>query len=134
MNKKELQERFKTYAIQIVRFAEALPLQPGTRTVCNQIVRSGSSSAANYRAACRGKSPKDFIHKLSIVEEELDETMFWLEFVVGLEATLRETVIPLWQEGNELLSITIASIVTAKSNLSKSHSPTSKAPSEVLKK
>ena len=73
------------FAIAIVRFAEGLPQSLGFKTVRNQVVRSGPSSAANYRAACRGKSTADFKHKLEIVEEELDETLFWLEFAVGLD-------------------------------------------------
>lgn len=102
------------YAIDIVRFAEALPESSGFKTVRNQIVRSGSSSAANYRAACRGKSTADFKHKLEIVEEELDETLFWLEFTVGLDEMKRSIVAPLWKGGNELLSIIVASIKAVK--------------------
>src|ERR1044072_3163799 len=105
MDKKELQKRLKDYAIQIVRFSEGLPNHSGFRTVRNQIVRSGPSSAANYRAACRGKSTKDYINKMVMVEEELDETLFWLEFTVGLEQDFRAQITPLWKEGNELLSI-----------------------------
>ncbi|MBO0938770.1 four helix bundle protein [Fibrella sp. HMF5335] len=114
---KELQDRLKSYAIDIVRFAEGLPESPGFRTVRNQIVCCGPSSAANYRAACRGKLPADFKHKLEIVEEELDETMFWLEFTVGLDETKRTSVGPLWKEGNELLSIIIGSINATKRKL-----------------
>lgn len=117
MTKKELQDRLKVYAIDIVRFAESLPELLGFRTVRNQIVRSGPSSAANYRAACRGKSPADFKHKLEIVEEELDETLFWLEFTVGLDEAKRSIVSPLWKEGNELLSIIVASINSTKKKL-----------------
>ncbi|MBO0929788.1 four helix bundle protein [Fibrella aquatilis] len=117
MTPKDLQDRLKLYAIDIVRFAEYLPESPGFRTVRNQIVRCGPSSAANYRAACRGKSPADFKHKLEIVEEELDETMFWLEFTVGLDEAKRSSVGPLWKEGNELLSIIVASITAAKRKL-----------------
>lgn len=116
MNKKDLQERLKKYAITIVKFAEGLPDRSGFRTVKNQIVRSAPSAAANYRAACRGKSGKDYINKMVMVEEELDETMFWLEFTVGLEDNYRSKVSPLWKEGNELLSIIVASILTAKKN------------------
>ena len=117
MTRKELQDRLKIYAITIVKFAENLPESPGFRTVRNQIVRCGPSSAANYRAACRGKSSADFKHKLTIVEEELDETLFWLEFIVGLDEEKRLTVSPLWKEGNELLSIIVATINTVKRNL-----------------
>lgn len=84
MNPKELQNRLKVFALDIVKFAESLPDNLGFRTVKNQIVRCSPSAAANYRAACRGKSLADFKYKLEIVEEELDETLFWLEFTVGL--------------------------------------------------
>ena len=116
MNKKELQDRLKNFAIAIVKFAEALPDSPGFRTITNQIVRSGSSSAANYRAACRAKSTADYISKMGTVEEELDETEFWLEFTVGLSNEYRTTVAPLWKEGDELLAIIVSSIVSTKRN------------------
>jgi four helix bundle protein len=112
MNKKELQDRLKTFAIAIVKFAESLPDTPGLRTVKNQIVRSGPSSAANYRAACRAKSTADYISKMGTVEEELDETEFWLEFTVGLSEEWREVVKPLWKEGDELLAVVVSSIVS----------------------
>ena len=116
MNKKELQDRLKTFAIAIVRFAETLPDTPGLRTVKNQIVRSATSTAANYRAACRGKSTADYISKMGTVEEELDETEFWLEFTVGLSNDYRGEVAPLWKEGDELLAIIVSSIVSTKKN------------------
>ncbi|MEZ4956460.1 MAG: four helix bundle protein [Saprospiraceae bacterium] len=114
MDKKELQERLKRFAIVVVRFAEGLPDTVGLRTVKGQIVRSGSSSAANYRAACRAKSDADYIYKMGIVEEELDETLFWLEFTVGIDEKYRDTVRPLWKEGDELLAIIVRSIITKK--------------------
>ena len=77
MDKRELQDRLKKFAISIVRFGEELPPTTGFRTVRNQICRSGPSSAANYRAACRGKSTADYIAKMGIVEEELDENTFF---------------------------------------------------------
>ena len=104
MNKKDLQDRLKKYAIEIVKFSEGLPDKSGLRTVKNQIVRCAPSAAANYRAACRAKSTADYINKMGIVEEELDETMFWLEFTVGLYEGYRLQVKPLWKEGDELLS------------------------------
>lgn len=119
MNKKELQDRLKNYAIAIVKFSEDLPDKSGFKTVKNQIVRSAPSSAANYRSACRAKSTKDYISKMEIVEEELDETMFWLEFTVGLSEDYRLQVKPLWKEGDELLAIIVSSIVTTKQNNNK---------------
>ena len=116
MDKKTLQERLKVYAISIVKFSEELPDKSGFRTVKNQIVRCGPSSAANYRAACRAKSTADYIHKMGTVEEELDETIFWLEFTVGLSEEYRPKISPLWKEGDELLAIIVSSIITTKKN------------------
>jgi four helix bundle protein len=116
MEKKELQDRLKWYAIAIVKFSEELPDKSGFRTVRNQIVRCGPSAAENYRAACRAKSDADYISKMETVEEELDETMFWLEFTVGLSEDYRSLITPLWKEGDELLAIIVSSIVTKKKN------------------
>ncbi len=113
---KSLQDRFKFFAISIVIFLETLPDFSGFRTVRNQIVRSGPFTAANFRAVSRAKSTADFVHKLRIVEEELDETLFWLEFTVGLKEDYRNEIKDLWKEGNELLSIVVSSINTTKNN------------------
>jgi four helix bundle protein len=120
MTAEELKKRFKDWAVEAVLFTRHLPDPPEFKTVRNQMVRSAPSAAANYRAACRRKSGKDFINKLKIVEEELDETMFWLEFAVALSAALRPLVVPIYKEADELLSITVASIGTARKNLKKS--------------
>ncbi|MCC6410141.1 MAG: four helix bundle protein [Saprospiraceae bacterium] len=111
-----LKKRFKDFALDVVKFAEMLPSEKSFKVVANQIMRSSTSTAANYRAASRGRSRPDFRAKLGIVEEELDETMFWLEFIVGLSESYREPITPLWKEANELLSITVASIKTSKKN------------------
>ncbi|MBD0367008.1 MAG: four helix bundle protein [Flavisolibacter sp.] len=119
MDKQELRDRLKNYAIAIVKFSEELPDKSGFRTIKNQIVRSAPSSAANYRAACRAKSDADFINKMETVEEELDETLFWLEFTVGLSEEYRLKIKPLWKEGDELLAIIVSSIITKKKNKNK---------------
>jgi four helix bundle protein len=116
MDKKQLQDRLKKFAINIIVFSEKLPDKSGFRTIRNQIVRCAPSTAANYRAACRAKSTADFIYKLEIVEEELDETMFWLEFTVGLSENYRLNVAPLWKEADELLAIIVSTIVSTKKN------------------
>lgn len=121
MTAEELKKRFKNWAVEAVLFTRHLPDPVEYKTVRNQMVRSAPSAAANYRAACRRKSGKDFINKLKIVEEELDETMFWLEFVVALSPDFRATVVPLYKEADELLAITVASIGTARKNLKKSN-------------
>ncbi len=82
------------------------------RIFARQLIRSITSAGANYRAACRGKSKADFVYKLKIVEEELDESMYWLELIKELNPTADfET---LWKEADELVAMTVSSIKTAK--------------------
>jgi four helix bundle protein len=109
-----LKNRFKTWSIQVILFSRNFPEKYEFRAIRNQIVRSATSSAANYRAACRAKSGKDFINKLKIVEEELDETMFWIELVTELEKTFSTKSEEIYKEANELLSIVVKSISTAR--------------------
>lgn len=123
MTEDELKKRFKDWAIAVVLFTRQFPKEPEFKAVRGQLVRSAPSAAANYRAACRGKSTPDFIHKLKIVEEELDESMFWLEFVVALSPELRPAVVPLYKEADELLSIVVASIKTTRSKQESAQSP-----------
>jgi four helix bundle protein len=110
-----LKMRFKDWAIKGVLFTRKFPNEPDFKAIRNQMVRCIPSCAANYRAACRAKSNADFINKLKIVEKELDESMFWLEFVVGLEEKLRKEVVSIYKEADELLAITVASIKTLRS-------------------
>ncbi len=87
--------------------------------IAKQIVRSGTSPAANYRAACLGKSAKDFLNKLKMVEEELDETMHWLEIIGDSGMIKTEKLQDLSLEANELYKIIVSSIVTLKANQQK---------------
>ena len=114
MTELELKNRFKDWAVSVVLFTKKFPYGTEFSAVREQIVRSAPSAAANYRAACRGKSTPDFINKLKIVEEELDESMFWLEFIVALATNLRSDVLPLYKEADELLAITVSSIKTTR--------------------
>jgi four helix bundle protein len=110
-----LKERMKRFGLAIIRLAEKLPASRTARIIETQMVKSGTSAGANYRAACRARSKADFVSKMGIVEEELDETLYWLE--VSLEAGFlsRLEVNDLLREGNELLAIAVSSIRTAKS-------------------
>jgi four helix bundle protein len=112
----ELKIRFKRWAIQGVLFTRKLPYEPDFKAIKNQMVRCMPSAAANYRSACRAKSNADFINKLKIVEEELDESMFWLEFITELYADLIKEINPLHSEANQLIAITVASINTLRKN------------------
>jgi four helix bundle protein len=88
------------------------------KVISNQIIRSATSVASNYRAACRAKSPKDFISKMGIVEEECDETIFWMEIIEELQMlTEIEELLSIKKEANEILSITVASIKTVRNKL-----------------
>jgi four helix bundle protein len=112
----QLKNRYKQFAIQVILFSKGLPKGTEYRTIQGQMIRSSTSTGANYRAACRGKSKADFINKMKIVEEEMDETMYWLEILASLLPDSKEKVTPIWKEANELLAITVASIKTARSN------------------
>ncbi len=116
MTTDELKARTKTYALRVIRLVAALPTSLTARRMGDQLLRSGTSVAANYRAAARAKSRADFISKLGTVEEECDESLFWMELLheSGLIAARR--VQSLMAEGNEILAIVVASIRTAKQN------------------
>jgi four helix bundle protein len=114
VNKQELLSRIKQYAIANARLVLSIPVNMVNRNYCDQLARSASSTGANYRAACRVKSKPDFINKIKIVEEELDETMFFLELLVELNLELKEKITPIYKEGNELLSIIASSINTLR--------------------
>jgi four helix bundle protein len=116
MTKEDLIKRFKIWAVEVVLFTRKFPNEPDLKAIRNQMIRCVPSVAANYRAACRGKSTADFINKLKNVEEELDESMFWLEFIVALEPSLREDFVSKFKEANELLSIVVATIKTSRKN------------------
>lgn len=117
MEKEELKQRHKAFAIRIVKMVEAMPQTIAANTIARQVIRSGTSPSANYRAACLAKSDKDFINKLKMVEEELDETQHWLELIVDCQILPEERMKDIIQECSELLCITVASIVTTKKTL-----------------
>ena len=118
MDKQELQERMTSFAVRIVKLVDAMPSSLGAQTIARQIVRSGTSPSANYRVACIAKSDKDFLNKLKIVEEELDETTHWLELIIRCQFLKPSRIEPLLQECKELLSIIVKSIVTVRTRLS----------------
>lgn len=109
-----LKDRTKVFAAAIVRLVQSLPKGRESWTLGHQLIRSGTSVGANYRAACRARSPKEFVAKLGIVEEEADESIFWLELLEESGLVERAKVDPLRREANELLAITISSIRTAR--------------------
>src|SRR5262245_12386259 len=114
MTADQLKKRTKTFAVAIVRFAASLPRDPITEIIARQLVRSGTSIGANYRSSCRAKSRPDFVAKLTIAEEEADETLFWLEILVDASIVRRDAVEALLDESEQLLRIFVASIKTAR--------------------
>ncbi len=110
----ELKKRTKAFAVEVVKFARSLPKDWVSVTLGKQLLRSGTSVGANYRSARRGRSTAEFIAKLGIVEEEADESLFWLEVLVEAGIAKPDEARALWQEANELLSITIAAIKTSR--------------------
>ena len=105
-------KKLPNLGFHITRF----PNLPVFQNITFQLLKASSSSAANYHAACREKSKADFINKLKIVEEELDESIFWMKYLVSIDKEWYNEATPLLKEGNELLSIIVASINTAKGN------------------
>ena len=115
MNKEVMKKRTKQFALRVIRLVESLPKGRTTEVLGHQLLRSGTSVGANYRSACRARSTADFISKMGIVEEEADESLFWMELLV--ESGIMKTVKlePLLKEADELLAIAVSSIKTAKS-------------------
>ena len=113
---KQLQQRTKDFAIRIIKAFARFPKEETSRIIGRQFVRAGTSVAANYRASCRARSRADFISKISIVAEEADETLFWLELVADSQLISKQTVQPLMSECEQLDKIFSASVTTAKQN------------------
>jgi four helix bundle protein len=116
MTPDELKKRTKQFGLRIIRLVEALPKTKTAIAIGNQLVRCGTSVGANYRAACRGRSKADFIAKLGIVEEEADESAYWLEMLVEAKVLRPDSVKGLMAEGDELTAIMATSRKTAKLN------------------
>src|SRR6187549_2073448 len=114
MSPKELRERTLRFAVRVLKLADALPNTASGRAVSGQIARSGTSIAANYRAALRGKSRADFINKITIVLEEADETGFWIEFAARAKLLPKERLDPLRDEAEQLVRIFNATRATAR--------------------
>jgi four helix bundle protein len=113
---RELQTRTKRFAVAVIRFFSNLPKNEAARVIGRQLLRSGTSIAANYRAACRSRSAADFISKINVVLEETDETLFWLELLVEAQLVDSRATANLSAECDELLKIFSASLATAKAN------------------
>ena len=113
MTERELLDRTKQFALRVIKLVGALPRTIEGRAIANQLMRSGTSVAANYRAACRARSKAEFISKLGTVEEEADETAFWLELLIDAGLISESKIRPLLNEANEIVAIMASSKKTA---------------------
>jgi four helix bundle protein len=127
MNAQELKDRTKQFALRVMHLVDALPNTPKGRAIAGQLVRSGTSVAANYRAACRGRSHAEFISKIAVVEEEADEAVLWLELIVEDKLLPEKKIAPLLKEANELTAIMAASYISASRSKPDGHSANSKS-------
>ncbi len=114
MNEKELKKRTKQFALRIIKLVNALPKSIEGQAIGRQLIRCGTSVGANYRSACRGRSKAEFVAKLGIVEEEADESAFWMELIIEGGLLEKELVEPLLKEADELVAIMVASRKSAK--------------------
>ena len=113
---KELQQRTRAFAMRVLRVFRSLPDSREGRILGQQLLRAATSVAANYRAACRAQSRRDFLSKLGVVEEEADESLFWLEFIVEAGLIPESKLTELVSEASQLTAIFVASRQTAKTN------------------
>lgn len=118
--KEQLKNRTKRFASDCWHLCTKFPVSREYNAFCNQLIRCSSSVGANYRAACRAKSDADFINKLKIVEEEADESMYFLELFLEVSHKEHIEIRRLHAEANELLAITVASIKTMRAKNRKS--------------
>jgi four helix bundle protein len=114
MTPDELRHRTQTFAIEVIKLARSLPADFVTAHLARQLMRSGTSVGANYRSSCRAKSPADFIAKMSTVEEEADETGYWLELLIETNVVSPRAAAALISEAEQLTRIVVASIKTAR--------------------
>jgi four helix bundle protein len=112
-----LRDRTKAFALRIIKMFGRLPKSTQAQVLGKQVLRSGTGVAANYREACRARSDAELIAKLGVVEQELDETLLWLELLVESGIVAEEKMTSLHQEADELLRLTIAAIKTTKAKL-----------------
>jgi four helix bundle protein len=114
MTQNEMKKRTQEFALRVMRLVESLPETRTSQVLGKQLLRSATSVGANYRAACRARSTAEFLSKLGIVEEEADETIYWLELLIDSGQIKRNLVENLKKEADEILSIVVASIRTSK--------------------
>ena len=122
MNEEQFKRRTKDLALRVMKLINSLPQTTTAQVIGKQLLRSGTSVGANYRAACRAKSTADILHKLAIVEEEADETLYWLELLIEGEIVPESKLKNLITETNEITAMIVSSIKTLK-NLQNNFNP-----------
>lgn len=127
MTESEFKERTKGIALRIIKLVQSLPKNWIAETIGKQLLRSGTSIGANYRAACRAKSTADIINNLAIVEEEADKSMFWIDLLIESEIVPQTKLEKLYNDINEIVAMTVSSIRTLKSKNLKSKIPDPKS-------
>ena len=118
MDEKVFKTRTKKLAVAIIKEVNKLPHSLASDVIGKQLIRSGTSIGANYRAACRAKSTADMINKMKIVEEESDETEYWLELLVEAEIVPQNQTASIYKETDEILAMTVASLKTLRNRKS----------------
>jgi four helix bundle protein len=119
MERNYLKKKTKIFALQTIKLVESLPRGRTADVIGRQLLDAGTSVGANYRAACRARSPADFISKMGIVEEEADETIYWMELLIEAKLVQESDISPLLEEANQILAMTVSSIKTARRKTSK---------------
>jgi four helix bundle protein len=117
MTEKDMLQRTKAFALRIMKLVDALPKTAAGKAISAQLVRSGTSVSANYRAACRGRSKAEFVAKLGVVEEEADESAHWLELIMEGGLLREELVQDLHKEACEITAMMSASKITARARM-----------------
>jgi four helix bundle protein len=115
MNAEDFKERTKRFAVRIIQFVELMPRSEVGDVLYRQLLRAGTSVGANYRSACRARSRAESIARMGVVEEECDESIYWMELLIGTGRVKPSTIAGLLKESNEILSLVVASLKTARS-------------------
>jgi four helix bundle protein len=119
MDENELKRRTKQFALRVIKLVGAMGNSTAERAIGAQLIRSGTSVGANYRAACRGRSPAEFLARLGVVEEEADESAYWMELLMEGGMVKPARVLPLYEEADQLVAIMVASRRSAGRNMGK---------------
>ena len=131
MDAEDLKKRTKSFSLRVLKLVADLPKTAQGRAIGGQLVRSGTSVGANYRAACRGRSRAEFVAKLGVVEEEADESAFWMELIIDGGLLKQKVVEPLLNEAQELVAIMAKSRISASSSFGRSKSAIGNRQSEM---